>query len=437
MRINRDYYLNDLISKQNNGLIKVITGLRRCGKSYLLFSMYRDYLIDSGVPAGNIITFAFDTDEDIDLLDGYYPDEETRIWDKNKKTFVVNSKKFRAFIKDRTDADNQYYILLDEIQILDNFVGTLNGFLRHANFDTYVTGSNSKMLSKDIITEFRGRGDQISMTSLSFKEFFDAVDMDFEDAYEAYSYYGGMPYLINLKSDNEKREYLKRLFTEVYIKDIVDRNNISDEDSFTRLMEIVASSIGALTNPTKLEKTFKSNQVSYSHNTIKKHLDYVRDAFLLDEALRYDVKGKSYIGSNSKLYFKDIGLRNALLNFRQQEPTHIMENIIYNELVRGGFNVDVGTVEIIEKNDKGNSVRKQVEVDFVCSTALNKYYIQSAFSIAASEKMIQETRSLKSIPDSFKKVIITKDRTKPWRTDEGILIISLKDFLLDIGSLDL
>ncbi len=437
MRISRDYYLNNLILKQNNGLIKVITGLRRCGKSYLLFTMYRDYLINSGVSEDNIITFAFDTDEDIDLLDEYYPEEDTRIWGKDKKTFVVNSKKFRAYIKDRTRADKHYYLLLDEIQLLDNFVGTLNGFLRHSNFDTYVTGSNSKMLSKDIITEFRGRGDQIKMTPLSFKEFFDAVNMDFEDAYEEYSYYGGMPYLVNLTKDDDKREYLKSLFAEVYIKDIVDRNNIVDEDSFTKLMEIVASAIGSLTNPTKLENTFKSNQISYSHNTIKKHLDYVKDAFLLDEALRYDVKGKSYIGSNSKLYFADIGLRNALLNFRQQEPTHIMENVIYNELLRRGLNVDVGVVEVNEKNDKGNGIRKQLEVDFVCSTSQSKYYIQSAYSISDSEKMIQESKSLKAIPDSFKKVIITKERTKPWRTEEGILVISLKDFLLDIGSLEM
>ncbi|MCF0106611.1 MAG: ATP-binding protein, partial [Holdemanella sp.] len=342
--IKRDAYLNEIIRKKNNGLVKVITGIRRCGKSYLLFTMYFNYLIQNGVDKNHIILFSFDNDEDIDKLDIYYPEEPTRIYDRTKKNYTINAKKFRAYIREITNEHDMFYIFLDEVQLLDNFVGTLNGFIRHVNFDTYVTGSNSRMLSKDVITEFRGRGDPIRIHPLSFKEFFDAVNKEFDEAYNEYSFYGGMPYIVHLLTEQDKSNYLKLLFEEVYKKDIVDRYSIVDANSFDSLVKILASSIGSYTNPSKLERTYKSNSISYSHNTIKKHIEYLMDSFLIDEVTKYDVKGKRYIGTSLKYYFKDIGLRNALLNFRQQEPTHIMENIIYNELRYRGYKVDVGVV---------------------------------------------------------------------------------------------
>lgn len=432
MEISREKYLNELIERKNNKLIKVITGLRRCGKSYLLFNIFYDYLKSEGINDSNIIRFAFDNDEDIDKLDKYYPEEETKIYSKNKKTYVVNSKKFRAYIKDLTNENDSFYILLDEIQLLDEFVGTLNAFLRHSNFDVYVTGSNSKMLSKDILTEFRGRGDQIHIYPLSFKEYYIARNLSFDEAYLEYQYFGGMPYLLELKSEERKQEYLKGLFSEIYIKDIVDRNDIKNDFNFVKLFDILSSSIGSYTNPTNIENTFKSElKVSYHHDTIKKHIDYMKDSFLLYEANKYDLKGKKYIGANSKYYFSDLGLRNALINFRQIEPTHIMENLIYNELVNRGYSVDVGIMDIFEKSKEGINTQKQIETDFVCNRLGSRVYIQSVYSMENIEKLNQEKKSLINIKDNFRKIIIVKDTIKKYYTEEGIEVINLKDFLLE------
>lgn len=373
MEIKREQYLNELIERKNNGLIKVITGLRRTGKSYLLNKLYRSYLLNNGVKASQIISFAFDNLENVMILDKYLPDEQTLIYDA-RKNYVVNPKKFILYINDLTKENDVYYLLLDEIQLLGDFVFALNGLLSHDNYDIYVTGSNSKMLSKDVITEFRGRGDQIHIYPLSFKEYFDSVNLSFEDAYLEYQYYGGMPYLLSIDDEKRKQEYLKDLFSEIYIKDITERNGIKNIVFFETLLNILSSSIGSYTNPGKLEKTFKSvEKLDYDHDTIKKHIDYIKDAFLLSEAKRYDIKRKKYIGSNLKYYFTDIGLRNTLINFRQDEPTHIMENIIYNDLLQRGYSVDVGIVEINSKTENGNYVRKQLETDFVCNRLTEKY----------------------------------------------------------------
>lgn len=430
MEIKRDKYLNKLIGRKNNGLIKIVTGLRRCGKSYLLNKIYKDYLLSNGIKEEQIISFSFDVLENVMILDKYLPKEKTLKYD-SKGNYIVNPKKFILYINDLTKENEEYYLLLDEIQLLDNFVMVLNGFLKHDNFDVYVTGSNSKMLSSDIITEFRGRGDQIHLYPLSFKEFFEAKSQSFDDAYLEYQYYGGMPYLLNIDNEENKQEYLKSLFSEIYIKDITERNGVKDIDSFSKLLNILASSIGSYTNPTKLENTFRSvENIDYCHVTIKKHIEFIKDAFLLSEANRYDIKGKKYIGSNSKYYFTDIGLRNALINFRQTEPTHIMENIIYNELISRGYCVDVGIVEINEKNENGNYVIKRLETDFICNKINEKIYIQSAYSMETLDKEIQEKRSLISIKDNFRKMIIVKDTIKPYLTEEGIEVISLKDWLL-------
>lgn len=430
MEIKRDKYLNKLIGRKNNGLIKIVTGLRRCGKSYLLNKIYKDYLLSNGIKEEQIISFSFDVLENVMILDKYLPKEKTLKYD-SKGNYIVNPKKFILYINDLTKENEEYYLLLDEIQLLDNFVMVLNGFLKHDNFDVYVTGSNSKMLSSDIITEFRGRGDQIHLYPLSFKEFFEAKSQSFDDAYLEYQYYGGMPYLLNIDNEENKQEYLKSLFSEIYIKDITERNGVKDIDSFSKLLNILASSIGSYTNPTKLENTFRSvENIDYGHVTIKKHIEFIKDAFLLSEANRYDIKGKKYIGSNSKYYFTDIGLRNALINFRQTEPTHIMENIIYNELIFRGYCVDVGIVEINEKNENGNYVIKRLETDFICNKINEKIYIQSAYSMETLDKEIQEKRSLINIKDNFRKMIIAKDTIKPYLTEEGIEVISLKDWLL-------
>lgn len=430
MEIKRDKYLNKLIERKNNGLIKIITGLKGCGKSYLLNKIYKDYLLSSGIKEEKIISFSFDVLENVMVLDKYLPKEKTLKYD-SKGNYIVNPKKFILYINDLTKEDEEYYLLLDEIQLLDNFVMVLNGFLKHDNFDVYVTGSNSKMLSSDIITEFRGRGDQIHLYPLSFKEFFEVKSQSFDEAYLEYQYYGGMPYLLNIDNEENKQEYLKSLFSEIYIKDITERNGLKDIDSFSKLLNILASSIGSYTNPTKLENTFRSvENIDYGHVTIKKHIEFIKDAFLLSEANRYDIKGKKYIGSNSKYYFTDIGLRNALINFRQTEPTHIMENIIYNELISRGYCVDVGIVEIREKNENGNYVIKRLETDFICNKINEKIYIQSAYSMETLDKEIQEKRSLINIKDNFRKMIIVKDTIKPYLTEEGIEVISLKDWLL-------
>lgn len=430
--IKRDKYLNELFNKKNNGLVKVITGLRRSGKSYLLFNIYYDYLISSGIEKQNIITFSFDNREDINLLDKYRKGEDIYVKELESKRIKVNANKFLDFIKEKTTHNDYYYIFLDEIQELDDFVNVLNGLLSHNNFDIYVTGSNSNLLSKDILTKFRGRGDNIYIQPLSFKEFYNYVNLPFNVAYREYSYFGGMPYLVNLNNDHDKQKYLINLFKETYIKDIVDRNNINDIEKLEKLLSILSSGIGSYTSTTNIENVFKSvEHKTYHHETIKNHLEYLKDSFLINEAKRYDIKGLAYIGSSYKYYFTDIGLRNALINFRQDEPTHIMENIVYNTLIYLGYNVDIGIVEISEKNENNNYVRKQLETDFICNTIKGKIYIQSAYSLPDKPKLDQEKKSLINIKDNFRKIIITKDDIKSYVTEEGIEIISLEDFLLN------
>lgn len=415
--IKRDLYLNKLIERKDNDLIKIITGIRRCGKSYLLDPLFKNYLIKSGVKENHIIKLELDSIEN--------------------KEYQEPSKLYEFVMNQVTD-DDMYYILLDEIQKVNDFESVLNSFLRKKNLDVYVTGSNSKFLSSDIVSEFRGRGDEIRVYPLSFAEFVNGYDGDIQNAFKEYSTFGGMPYILSRKTDESKTEYLNSLLKNTYINDIVERNNIQREDILDTITNILASSIGSLTNPLKIENTFKSNNIDgVTAPTINIYLNYLLDAFLVNKAERYDIKGKKYISTPSKYYYTDIGLRNAKLNFRQQEETHIMENIIYNELLVRGYNVDVGVVEINTTNENGNNLRKQLEVDFVCNQGSKRYYIQSAFSIPDSEKMEQEAKSLNNIGDSFKKIIIVKDNIKLWRDDNGIVIMSLEEFLLNPNSLDL
>lgn len=414
--IKRDLYLNRIIEKMNNGLIKVITGIRRSGKSYLLFELFYNYLISIGVKKDNIIKLALD-------------DEESEA--------IIKNKNLSIFIKSKLENDSeQYYLLLDEIQYYDGFEKALNSLLRLHNVDIYVTGSNSKFLSSDILTEFRGRGDEIRIYPLSFSEFKEAYN-DENKAWLDYYTYGGFPLVINQKTDESKAKYLANLLYETYIKDIVNRNKISNDEVLERLLEVLASSVGSSTNPLKLANTFASNGYkSTTDKTISVYLNYLIDSFVINKSKRYDIKGKRYISTPSKYYFTDIGLRNALLNFRQQEENHIMENIIYNELLVRGYNVDVGIIQHSYR-DNQKVMNSQFEVDFVCNRGSKRYYIQSAFSIPDEMKMAQEKRPLILINDSFKKIIVVKEEIKPWINEDGILIIGLKDFLLDQNSLDI
>ena len=412
LRINREIYLNQLVNKQNNGLVKIITGIRRCGKSFLLDPIFKEYLISEGVSENHIIKIDLDERrnnkyQDPDVLDEY----------------------IRSLIVD----EETYYLLLDEVQKVDDFESVLNGFLHIRNLDIYVTGSNSKFLSSDIITEFRGRGDEIRVFPLSFSEYYSVFKGEKDEAWDEYITYGGLPKIVSINGENEKAKYLKQLFEKTYLSDIVERNNIQRIDIIDSILNILSSSIGSLTNPYKLLKTFQSNGVKdISINTISSYLKYLQDSFLINKAERYDIKGKKYIQSPFKFYFSDIGLRNARLNFRQQEETHIMENVIYNELLIRGYNVDVGVVNIREGDAK-----KQIEVDFVCNQFNKKYYIQSALSLPTHEKTVQEERPLLNIQDNFKKIIIVKDSKKTWITEEGILVIGIFEFLLNKNSLDL
>ena len=433
MLIKRDRYLNKLINKMNNGLVKIVAGLRRSGKTFLLFNIFKKYLEDINIASNQIITFAFDNKEDLIKLDNYNEMDPTLFFDNKKNNYKVNSDKFLKYILDKTSDEKKYYILIDEIQLLDNFYITLNTLLKHNNFDIFVTGSNSKMLSKDIITDFRGRGDVIEIHPLSFKEYLSTTTLDFYSAYREYSYFGGMPYLVNIKNDLEKQAYLKNLVYEIYIKDITERNNIIQKSAFITLLEILASNIGSYNNPTNIENTFKSKlKINYNHLTINNHIEHIIDAFIISKVKKYDIKGKKYIGANNKYYYTDIGLRNALLNFRQQEPTHIMENIIYNELINLGYSINVGIVEIREKNNNIYQ-RKQLETDFICNKINERIYIQVAYTINELEKYIQEQKSLVNINDNFRKIIITNDNIKNHITKEGIEIMSLQDFLLNFN----
>lgn len=407
--ISRDGYLHNLIDRMNNGMIKVITGIRRCGKSYLLFEIFYNYLLQSGVDENHIIKIQLD-----DRLNIKYRDPDILC----------------EYVYSKITGKKNYYILLDEVQYVSEFEDVLNSFLHIKNADVYVTGSNAKFLSSDIITEFRGRGDQVHLSPLTFKEFFDYCQMDFDDAWNEYSMYGGMPFLLTCKTNEQKIKYLENLFTETYIKDIVNRNSINNTEALEDLLNIVSSSVGSLTNPNKLSNAFKSiKNLVVAPNTIKQYLDYCVDSFLIRKANKYDVKGKRYIDTPLKYYFTDIGLRNARLGFRQQEENHIMENIIYNELVNHGYQVDVGVVTIHEKNKNNNYVRKQLEVDFVCNLGYERIYIQSSLNIDDISKKEKEKKSLIKINDSFRKVIIVKNNIKKWKDENGILIIGLKEFL--------
>ena len=427
--IKRDLYLNKLIRKKNNGSIKIITGLRRSGKSYLLNNLYYDYLLGEGVKQEQIIKLALDDDRNRKYRD---PD------------------KLSAFLysKIANETDN-FYFLLDEVQfaISDKEIksnepirlyGILNGLLRLKNVDVYITGSNSKFLSSDIATEFRGRGDVVHVNPLSFAEFYSAYKYgDKYDAWDEYSTYGGMPMLLTMETDEEKAEYLNNLFKNTYIKDIIEKNRLRGDVAIDTLIDVLASSIGSLNNPTKIAKTFVSNGMNVSDKTVSTYIEYLLDSFLIRKTARYDIKGRKYINSPFKYYFSDIGLRNARINFRQQEQTHIMENIIYNELVMRGFNVDVGIIEHVVRTENDKRETKHLEVDFVCNKGNQRYYIQSAFSIPSAEKMAQEQASLDRIDDSFKKIIITQDRTKLWRNEKGYVIMNVLDFLLKENSLEL
>ncbi|MGM9808884.1 MAG: ATP-binding protein [Bacilli bacterium] len=407
--IPRDNYLQKLIDRMNNGMIKVVTGIRRCGKSYLLFDIFYNYLVQNGVDKEHIISLQLD-----DRMNIRYRNPD----------FLCE------YVHSKIVDEKNYFILLDEVQYVNEFEDVLNSFLHIKNADVYVTGSNAKSLSSDIITEFRGRGDQIYLTPLSFKEFFDYSKLDFDEAWNEYSMYGGMPYLLMCKTDQQKIQYLDSLFKETYIKDIVNRNAIRNTDVFEDVLNIVASSVGSLTNPNKLSNSFKTlKNINVAPNTIKEYLDYCIDSFLIQKAYRYDVKGKKYIDTPLKYYFTDIGLRNIRLGFRQQEETHIMENIIYNELITRGYQVDVGVVEISEKNENNNFVRKQLEVDFVCNLGYERIYIQSALNIDDIVKKEQEEKSLIKIYDNFRKIIVVKENIRKWKDENGILIIGLKEFL--------
>ena len=416
MEIKRDAYLQQLIERMDNGMIKVITGIRRCGKSFLLFTIFKRYLLENRIAADHIIEIALDGIENEELRD---------------------PKVCYQHIKDAMKDDGKYYLLLDEVQFMPRFEEVLNSLLRMSNIDVYVTGSNSKFLSSDIVTEFRGRGDEIRIYPLSFAEFYSVYDGDYDEAWDDYMIYGGLPQVANFQNERQKAEYLKNIFANVYQKDVIERNKIQNVEEIGILVDVLASAIGAPTNPSKIANTFASErQMTYTNKTVSAHIDCLADAFLISKASRYDIKGRKYIGANLKYYFTDLGLRNARLNFRQQEPTHMMENVVYNELLIRGYNVDVGVVEIFDKDKEGKRVHKQLEVDFVVNRGNQRYYIQVAYDMTSEEKQTQEFNSLRNIPDSFKKIVIVNGTKKPWRNDEGFVIMGMKYFLLHVDSLE-
>lgn len=412
MIIKRDIYLSKLIRREKNGLIKIVTGIRRCGKSFLLFNLFHSYLTEKGVAEDHIIEVALDDRSNKALRD---PDA------------------MLEYIKSKIVDKETYYIILDEVQLLAEFEDVLNSLLHIPNADVYVTGSNSKFLSSDLVTEFRGRGDEVRIYPLSFREYASAYDGTEDEAWDDYFMYGGLPLILTRKDETDKAEYLTNLFKKVYISDIIERHRIKNEDEFDELIDILASSVGSLTNPLKLSNTFKSvKQKNISDKTLKTYMDWLEDAFLISKVKRFDIKGRKYINSPVKIYFEDIGLRNARLNFRQTEENHIMENLIYNELKIRGFNVDVGIVDI-----SNGEKRKQVEVDFIATKGSGKFYLQSAFSMPSEEKREQEIRPLTAIKDSFKKIVIVRDNIKCRRDENGIETVGIKNFLLDPDSLHL
>ena len=429
MVIRRDRYLERLISKQNNGMIKVITGIRRSGKSYLLFNLFYDHLLASGTPEDNIICIALDDVENEAYRDPY---------------------RLYSYIKERVqDNREHYYVLIDEAQYAISkeemknpdepirLYGVLNSLLRKSNVDVYITGSNSKFLSSDVMTEFRGRGDEIHISPLSFSEFYPASGQEKSDAWRDYLYYGGLPHILAESGGEAKSRYLEKLNKEIYLRDMCERYGIRDEESMLILMKVIASAIGSLSNPQKISDTFRSsgNKV-ITMPTISNYLKYLQESFVVEKAERYDIKGRKYISTPSKYYYSDLGLRNALLNFRQFEETHLMENAIYNELIYRGYSVDVGVVET-RVDEGGKKVRKQLEVDFVVNQFNKRYYIQSAFLISDREKIEQEQAPLVKIPDSFKKIVVVGNNTPIWRNEEGITFMGIYDFLLNENSLDL
>lgn len=430
MEIKRDYYLDKLIKRKKNGLIKVVTGIRRCGKSYLLNTLFYSHLLAEGIAEDHIIRFAFDSADDLHLIGESLIELEK----ENKK---VDPEKFMAYIREKMVDKDMYYLLLDEVQLLGCFESVLNGYLRKDNMDVYVTGSNAKFLSSDIITEFAGRGDEVHMYPLSFSEFMSVYHGDKYEGLTEYMLYGGIPLVVLREDPADKAKTLTNLFSEIYVRDISKRHKVRNLGELEDLLNILSSSIGSLTNPEKLKNTFKTIKKSkITSATIKKYLDYFEDSFLLEAAQRYDIKGKAYIETPRKYYFSDLGLRNARINFRQFEQTHSMENVIYNELRMRGYSVDVGVVPIAEKDENGKVVRKQLEVDFVCNAGSRRYYIQSAYAIPDEEKRMQEIRPFKKIDDSFKKIIITKDFVPAHYDEYGILTISIYDFLLDPASIE-
>lgn len=425
MEIRRSFYLDKLIKRKNNGFIKVITGIRRCGKSYLLNNLFYHHLLESGVDADHIIRFAFDSADDL-----YRIGESLIGIEKEKRG--ADPEKFMAYVRTKVVDNGMYYLLLDEIQMLDCFEAVLNSYLRKDNMDVFVTGSNAKFLSKDIATEFAGRGDEVHMYPLSFAEFMSVYEGDKYMGLSEYMLYGGIPLVVLRDGANDKAAALQNLFREIYIQDIVRRNRVKNIGELEDLLNILSSAIGSLTNPEKLKNTFRTVKKSkITSNTIKKYLNYFEDSFLIESAQRYDIKGKAYIETPKKYYFSDLGLRNARINFRQFEQTHSMENVIYNELRMRGYSVDVGVVPIAEKDRNGKVTRKQLEVDFVCNLGSSRYYIQSAYTLPDETKRTQEVRPFRKIDDSFKKIIITRDMVPTQYDEYGILTINVYDFLLD------
>ncbi len=412
MEFQRDKYLKRVIDGKENSLVKIVTGMRRCGKSYLLFNLFKRHLIDSGVPDSNIIEMALDDWNSQDYRD---------------------PRLLMQYIDQRmSETSGLCYILIDEVQLLDRFVEVLLSLMHNERCDVYVTGSNSRFLSSDVVTEFRGRGDEIRLTPLSFSEYYEAFGGDKSEIMRLYSSYGGLPQVALIDDVPKKKSFLKNLFQSTYLRDIVERNSVRNDEGLKELVRILASVIGSPTNPMKISDTFKSvSHQSINRQTISNYISYLLDAYMISEAVRYDVKGRKYIGANSKYYFSDIGIRNAIINFRQQEPTHIMENVIYNELKGRGYSVDVGNVEIWQTNVTGKRVRSNLEIDFVVNNDDERIYVQSAYSMPTREKVAQEQSSLLNIKDGFRKVIITNDNVSPWTTDEGIRVINYWDFLLD------
>lgn len=412
MEFQRDKYLQKLITGKDNSLVKIVTGIRRCGKSYLLFNLFRRHLVESGINESNIISMALDD----------WNNQEYR--DPNRLMKFINQR--------LKDTEGQCYILIDEVQLLDRFVEVLLSLMHNDRCDVYVTGSNSHFLSSDVVTEFRGRGDEIRMNPLSFSEFYQAFGGDKDERMRQYSIYGGLPQVALIEDVAKKKSFLKNLFQSTYLRDVIERNKVQNDEGLQELVRILASAIGSPTNPSKISNTFKSvSHQSITDKTISDYISFLLDAYIISEAIRYDVKGRKYIGTNSKYYFNDIGIRNAVINFRQQEPTHIMENIIYNELVGRGYSVDVGNVETWFNNAQGKRARAMLEIDFVVNNDDERVYVQSAYTMPTREKVAQEQNSLLQIKDGFRKVIITNDNVDPWTTEQGIRIINYWDFLLD------